>query len=55
MNFGKNAQRFIVDLRGVPDYARQLALHRVGFAQEQSVIVAPTSRTDMQKSAVLAR
>ncbi|EIL97041.1 hypothetical protein RHOFW104T7_12525 [Rhodanobacter thiooxydans] len=51
--FGKNAQRFIVGLRGVPDYARQLAAHLVDFAQEQSVIVAPTSRTDMQKSAVL--
>lgn len=51
--FGKNAQRFIVGLRGVPDYARQLAAHLVEFAQQQSVIVAPTSRADMQKSAVL--
>lgn len=51
--FGKNAQRFIIGLRGVPDYARQLAAHLVDFAQQQSVIVAPTSRVDMQKSAVL--
>ncbi len=51
--FGKNAQRFIIGLRGVPDFARQLASHLVDFAQEQSVIVAPTSRADMAKSAVL--
>lgn len=52
--FGKNARRFIIGLRGIPDYAHQLAAHLVDFAQEQSVIVAPTSRTDVQKSAMLA-
>jgi hypothetical protein len=51
--FGKNGQRFIIGLRGVPDYARHLAAHLVDFAQEQSVIVAPTSRADMQKSTIL--
>ena len=51
--FSKNARRVVVGLRGVPDYARQLAEHLTSFAQEQSVIVAPTSRADMAKSAVL--
>lgn len=51
--FGKNEPRTIIGLRGIPDYAHRLVAHLVEFAQEQSVIVAPTSHADVAKSALL--
>ncbi|WP_243040540.1 zinc ribbon domain-containing protein [Dyella sedimenti] len=51
--FGKHTARVITGLRGTPDYARQLVRHLTDFAQEQSIIVAPTAQADLQKSALL--
>jgi hypothetical protein len=51
--FGKHTARVVTGLRGTPDFARQLVRHLTGFAQEQSIIVAPTSQVDLQKSALL--
>jgi hypothetical protein len=51
--FGKGATRIVTGLRGTPAFARQMIDHLTGFAAEQSVVVAPTSQTDMQKSALL--
>jgi hypothetical protein len=51
--FGKDAPRMVIGLRGLPNLAKQLAAHLAEFAQEQSVVVAPTSQTDLRKSALL--
>ncbi|MEX1828209.1 hypothetical protein [Luteibacter sp. CQ10] len=51
--FGKDSARLVTGLRGLPVLARQLVDHLTAFAQEQSVIVAPTSKTDLQKAALL--
>lgn len=51
--FGKGASRMIIGLRGLPQLATRLSSHLAAFAQEQSVVVAPTSQTDIHKSAVL--
>jgi hypothetical protein len=51
--FGKGAQRTVIGLRGLPTLASQLAAHLAEFAQEQSVVVAPTSQADLRKSAML--
>jgi hypothetical protein len=51
--FGKGAPRTVIGLRGLPTLASQLAAHLAEFAQEQSVVVAPTSQTDLRKSALL--
>lgn len=51
--FGKKSQRAIIGLTGIPDYARRVAGHLAQFAQNQSVIVAPTSAADLQKGKLL--
>jgi hypothetical protein len=51
--FGKGAPRWLVGMNGLPDKAKYLAQHLVQFAANQSVIVAPTAQTDMQRVAAL--
>ena len=50
---GRPSVRQVYGLRGAPDYARPTLAHLVEFAQQQSVIVAPTSAADLQKSKIL--
>lgn len=45
--FGKGATRIVTGLRGTPVLARQMVEHLTDFAREQSVVVAPTSQTDL--------
>jgi hypothetical protein len=49
VSFGKNSQRWIIGMRGLPDQSSYLAKHLTQFAGSQSIIVAPESMTDMQK------
>lgn len=51
--FGKGAQRIVTALRGTPMLARQMVDHLSVFAQEQSIVVAPTSASDLKKTAIL--
>ncbi len=51
--FDKRAPRKIIGLRGIPDVASRLATGLREFAREQSIIVAPTAQSDLQKSALL--
>ncbi|NOT18142.1 MAG: zinc ribbon domain-containing protein [Sulfuriferula sp.] len=51
--FGKNSQRWLIGMRGLPDKARYLSQHLSQFAADQSIIVAPASGADMQKVANL--
>jgi hypothetical protein len=53
VSFGKGTPRWLVGMNGLPDKAKYLAQHLVQFAANQSVIVAPTAQTDMQRVAAL--
>jgi len=53
VSFGKNSQRWLVGMRGLPDQAKYLGQHITQFAGDQSIIVAPASGADMQKVAAL--
>lgn len=53
VTFGKDSQRLLIGLRGVPNNARYFKDHLVQFAKDQSIMIAPTSAVDMQKAAAL--
>jgi NADH pyrophosphatase NudC (nudix superfamily) len=53
VSFGKNSQRWLIGMRGLPDKASYLTQHLSRFAAEQSIIVAPISGTDVQKVTAL--
>jgi hypothetical protein len=53
VSFGKGAPRWLVGMRGLPDKARYLSAHLARFADDQSMIIAPSSSADMQKIAAL--
>jgi hypothetical protein len=53
VSFGKGGPRFLTGLRGIPSHAREIVDHLATFAHEQSIVVAPTSQTDLKKSAIL--
>jgi len=53
VSFGKDSQRCLVGMRGLPDKAKYLGQHLSQFAANQSIIVAPTSAADMQKVATM--
>lgn len=52
--FGKGSTRIITGLRGTPVLARQMVDHLTIFAQEQSIVVAPTAASDLRKTAILS-
>lgn len=47
--YGKNEQRSILSMIARKDRAIQLQQHLMTFAQEQSIIVAPTASSDLQR------
>lgn len=49
VSFGKNSQRWIIGMSGLPDQSSYLAKHLTQFAADQSIIVAPESNVDLQK------
>ncbi|WP_266183991.1 zinc ribbon domain-containing protein [Dyella humicola] len=51
--FGKGTPRKITGLRGTPGFAKQMVAHLTQFANDQSIVVAPTSQRDLQKGAML--
>jgi hypothetical protein len=51
--FDKNSQRFLIAVHGLPNRANELASHLSQFAGEQSMIVAPTAKVDVQKSVLI--
>ena len=55
VTFGVNAPRHIVGLYGEPSYAASLAAHLRQFAQNQAMILAPTSQADIERHSALAR
>lgn len=54
VTFGKNAERFITAMHGVPDQTAWLSQHLSQFAAEQSMIVAPSAQADQAKLQSLA-
>lgn len=54
VSFGKDSPRWLVGMSGVKEKAQFLSHHLTQFAQNQSIIVAPTAGVDMQKIAGLA-
>jgi len=50
VTFGKGAERTILGMRGLKDEAEGLHAHLKDFAQQQSMIVAPTSTVDLQRA-----
>lgn len=53
--FAKDGRRYIRAMIGKKDEAQALAASLVAFAENQSVVVAPTSREDAEKVASMAR
>lgn len=53
--FGKDGRRYIRAMIGKKDEAQALAESLVAFAGNQSVVVAPTAREDVEKVASMAR
>jgi len=53
VSFGKDSQRWLVGMRGLPDQAKYYGQHITQFAGDQSIIVSPTSAADMHKVAAL--
>ncbi len=53
VTFGKDTQRLLIGLRGLPDNARYLKEHIAQFANDQSIMIAPTAEVDLQKAATL--
>ncbi|CAD6528529.1 zinc ribbon domain-containing protein [Paraburkholderia metrosideri] len=52
VTFGRDHRRMIVGMRGLPDEARELRQILEQCAQQQTVVVAPTSQRDIEKIAV---
>lgn len=53
VTFGKDSDRFILAMRGLKNEAATLHAHLSNFAQQQSMIVAPTSSVDMHRANAL--
>jgi hypothetical protein len=51
--FDKISVRSLIDLHGLPNRASELANHLSEFAGEQSLIVSPTAKVDLQKTALI--
>lgn len=54
VTYGKNEARHIVAMHGIPDQTEWLAQHLAWFANEQSVLIAPTAQADQAKLQTLA-
>ncbi|WGS48079.1 zinc ribbon domain-containing protein [Paraburkholderia sp. D15] len=52
VTFGRDHRRMIVGMRGLPDEARELRTLLEQCAQQQTVVVAPTSQRDIEKIAL---
>jgi hypothetical protein len=52
VTFGRDHRRMIVGMRGLPDEARELRQLLEQCAQQQTVVVAPTSQRDIEKIAL---
>lgn len=48
--FGKDSVRQIVGMRGLPDFASELATTLKEFGEQRSMIVAPTSANDLDRA-----
>jgi hypothetical protein len=55
VTFGVDGQRYLLSLCGEPDFAEALAAHLRQFAQNQAMILAPTSQADMERHAALTQ
>jgi hypothetical protein len=53
VTFGKESQRLVIGIRGLPDTANYIKEHIVKFANDQSIMVAPSAEVDIQKVATL--
>jgi hypothetical protein len=53
VTFGRDHRRMIVGMRGLPDEARELRQLLEQCAQQQSVVVAPSSQRDIEKIALV--
>lgn len=54
VTFGKNSARHIVAMHGMPEQTAWLAEHLAWFANEQSMLIAPTAQADEAKIQRLA-
>jgi hypothetical protein len=54
VTFGKNSSRHIVAMHGMPEQTEWLAQHLAWFANEQSMLIAPTAQADEAKIQRLA-
>jgi hypothetical protein len=52
--FDKASERYLIAVHGLPARAGELASHLSQFAGEQSIIVAPTAKVDLEKAALLS-
>lgn len=48
--FGKDAQRQLIGMRGLPALAEELAATLKGFGETRSMVVAPTSSPDVERA-----
>lgn len=48
--FGKDAMRQLIGMRGLPNVANELAASLKSFGEDRSMVVAPTSRHDMERA-----
>jgi hypothetical protein len=53
VTFGKESQRLVIGIRGLSDTASYIKEHIAKFANDQSIMVAPSADVDLQKAATL--
>lgn len=54
VTFGKDTPRAIIGMRGLKDEADSLHLHLQNFGAQQSMVIAPTSNIDVQRTQALS-